>query len=790
MQLRSAGKRCIIKFLSILLSITSITVIYPLQSAHASSYIEPLAYNVRYIRDYVTPFVYEPLCQWTEIQVFSDDVNVALGKKVTSLHPGVGGTNIQCVTDGLYANADAFHDDGSYGENYVQIDLGSNFDIDKIVLWHIYDTSIYTSHQYADARTEVSSDGFNWEQVSRGGSFIESTSGYNIIRNAGGVVADCIDSISGKTNVTIHPPANEVSNYRIYRRSYNGTFEYVNCITKPKIKVLNIYPDSGISKMTTFTSTIDGQTYSLPVTASAKQWIEEATTESKTGYGKGLISVNTVPFSDFNASPDSYLKDSSGANKYDVIFIGSYCDNSRQDLTATAVTTLEKYIDEGYGVLFGRDVILNIGNRPKNSNKLRSYLKMKLANKVDPNNNFGFNPEYSDIDENYTEQNEYNYLEIDKSDLITQYPWNLGNSGDHLRSIGTNSTAQFAQGDVWIKIYGDNTVSPYGDCNAYLTTYGNVGMIQLGNNLGNAAEDEKMALANALFYLAQSTNSTTFTDTGAKDTADPSLQTHKVTHNDDRTQYTVSYDCTDPYTVYDYRVIGIRQSDRKMFVTDYSPDWVSSGMKGYYISTDQSPNAKFTIDNPITTTEKSFTFPRPAGSDFYVHVAGVDNAGNITNVLTQHVDELITISHPISVNYAIDPNGSPSFVSADIPITNKSKIPVKVSVQNFSASSGGDIKLNDVSPQKYDDWTKLGLAQTKDIALGLKIKENKAGTGTWSAINKNDTLYAADVTEKQLLGTLNPNGAKGTLSLSAKFGMAWDKIYNVTHNLSFVFDVT
>ena len=98
-----------------------------------------------------------------------------------------------------------------------------------------------------------------------------------------------------------------------------------------------------------------------------------------------------------------------------------------------------------------------------------------------------------------------------------------------------------------------------------------------------------------------------------------------------------------------------------------------------------------------------------------------------------HVDELVSITHPVSVGYVIDPNSVAPFTAPDVQIINNSTIPIRVSVQNLSATAGGSLTLNDVPPSKYADWSKLTSAQTKsDIAFGLVIRETVTGSGTWS----------------------------------------------------------
>ena len=128
-------------------------------------------------------------------------------------------------------------------------------------------------------------------------------------------------------------------------------------------------------------------------------------------------------------------------------------------------------------------------------------------------------------------------------------------------------------------------------------------------------------------------------------------------------------------------------------------------MKGYSIVVDDKPDT--VPDGSITTTANSFTFSRPSGSSFYIHVAAVDNAGNISSVAHYPVDELVSVTHPVSIGYSIDPNSSTPFTALDIPIINNSTFPVRVSVAELKATSG----IGDAAPTSFSDWNSLTAAR-------------------------------------------------------------------------------
>jgi hypothetical protein len=51
-------------------------------------------------------------------------------------------------------------------------------------------------------------------------------------------------------------------------------------------------------------------------------------------------------------------------------------------------------------------------------------------------------------------------------------------------------------------------------------------------------------------------------------------------------------------------------------------------------------------------------------------------------------------------------------------------------------------------------------------------------------------IYSANLSGKTLLGILSPNGARGTLNLTAKYGLAWDQNYTAVHSIILVFELT
>jgi hypothetical protein len=162
--------------------------------------------------------------------------------------------------------------------------------------------------------------------------------------------------------------------------------------------------------------------------------------------------------------------------------------------------------------------------------------------------------------------------------------------------------------------------------------------------------------------------------------------------------------------------------------------------------------------------------------------------GNVT--VTVPVDGtidalMISITHPTTLAYTIDPNSGEAgtFIAPDIPITNNTKVPVNVTVQSLKSCAGGTIQFTDVGSNDRD-WSNLNLADSKKyIALGIKVKD---ATG-WNTGYDQGVHYAFNFSPI-LMGSL-PVNATGNLTLVANFGLAFDQSYTAMHNLVLMFNL-
>ena len=249
--------------------------------------------------------------------------------------------------------------------------------------------------------------------------------------------------------------------YMLYSKSvHESTFQSIPA--KDRAKVLNIYPV--VTPTVSFT-TWQGKSYTLPKSASLKMWMETPNEYNSKGYGKGLISVDTVSILDFNANPDAYLKNADGSYKYDVLYFGAWDSNGNQDLSATAENKTDAFIKTGRGVLFGHDTMVSndVISMPNFFN-LAHYCNIQTI------------PKYTVLG--------VAQIKVAKKGLLTNYPWKIGDVGTVL-NVPMSHSNQLAMGDVWMTYQPPYTYSTSAEATGpngqgtntfYLTSWSNCAM--------------------------------------------------------------------------------------------------------------------------------------------------------------------------------------------------------------------------------------------------------------------------------------------------------------------------
>lgn len=367
------------------------------------------------------------------------------------------------------------------------------------------------------------------------------------------------------------------------------TISLMDYTSVKEIKVLQIYPIENAK----------GQ---------LKTWMET------NGYGKGIIKVDSVYIDDFNNNPNAYLSKTNGKWNYDVLFLGTWDSNNSKDLSAASKSLTESYINDGGGCIFGHDTI-----------------RWDTYNTAGALPNFTSLAKYVNITQNLYwaegKSNASTSVKIIKKGLFTTYPWNIGEIGTVLKIPAAHSVGQSGNGDIWLE-FVNQTAIPEGDKgNFYLTTYNNCAMIQTGHSNGAATEDEQKIIANLIFYNYQLSEATSVTDNSAMDTTAPNKP--KVTEKDSKFYFSA----TDNGTTYKHKIEAYAKNDTSTPIdtSNITTSTVTTGIKGYRYLYDNNKDTVITSQNGTEVTSDAIPYSNEGG---YLHVASVDNAGNISETTT------------------------------------------------------------------------------------------------------------------------------------------------------------
>lgn len=117
---------------------------------------QPTSVGIRYIRDWVNGSTSNAGNHWVEIKAIDNlGTNIAQGKPVTSNKSFIYSGSY--VTDGNTSSS-RYQEVTGNTYQYVQIDLGGIYEIDKVQVWHYY----ADGRTYYGTKTEISADGTTW----------------------------------------------------------------------------------------------------------------------------------------------------------------------------------------------------------------------------------------------------------------------------------------------------------------------------------------------------------------------------------------------------------------------------------------------------------------------------------------------------------------------------------------------------------------------------------------------------------------------------------------------------
>lgn len=156
-----------------------------------------------------------------------------------------------------------------------------------------------------------------------------------------------------------------------------------------------------------------------------------------------------------------------------------------------------------------------------------------------------------------------------------------------------------------------------------------------------------------------------------------------------------------------------------------------------------------------------------------------ENAGYTINYL-----DMISVTHPLVVGWAIVPDNETAFEAADIAFTNFSATSVQVEVTNVSSLPESTIAPTLVAPTAYANWDTLTRTQTES-AISLSLVAG-ASNG-WAQVNSEVTSLAG-ISSPVLIGQIASAGT-AILSLDARHGLAWAESQTINYKIEFLFSV-
>ena len=376
--------------------------------------------------------------------------------------------------------------------------------------------------------------------------------------------------------------------YMVYKKA-EGDSEYQSIPIKDRIKVLEVYPYVSV----------------------LKDWTD--------AYGMGKITTHSISSEALNNNPQQIWD-------YDVVVLGFADSNNKKTLTDNARIELEKFVEQGRGLLLGHDTVYPDANRTNYVQLAEKYLNMDAYNK---GNWYNGVPDRNDSGAGGTST-----IVITRKGFLTNYPHKIGDVGTKLVVPYSHTSYQFAKGDIWMRYDDDNMTDPY---NFYLTTWNNVAMAQTGHSIRKdndteewATPDEQKLIVNTLFYLAQISDVTEWDDHTGQDVAGPTkpeiLEVNLLNNaNTVGIKYSASQDRGSKYYYY---VEGM--AENTLVRSNVADATITTGLKGYSIVVDENPDT--VPDNIIETTGLEYKIHETFNREFFVHVAAVDNVGNISEV--------------------------------------------------------------------------------------------------------------------------------------------------------------
>ena len=145
-----------------------------------------------------------------------------------------------------------------------------------------------------------------------------------------------------------------------------------------------------------------------------------------------------------------------------------------------------------------------------------------------------------------------------------------------------------------------------------------------------------------------------------------------------------------------------------------------------------------------------------------------EGGNSVSQTARLRVRAIIKVSIPISALISINSNTGQVY-SAALSIDNQSKESVMIGISFIDKGADG---LNDVLPDQYSDWSRLGKNASKNIAVGIYYASDN-----WMSKDLADPLYIAEAKDS-VIGIID-KGSTSLLDFQIKHGNSFE------NNMSF-----
>ena len=391
--------------------------------------------------------------------------------------------------------------------------------------------------------------------------------------------------------------------------------------TKPR-KLLNVYPSSyGMigQRLMTERRSDGGRYYDDPHT------------------GSQLFTFDSVYWDTFMSNPEAYMKNPDGTWKYDGIYLGAQDSNGGKFFSSESGPLLNSYIHDGFAVVVGHDVDI------RNNGILTEY--------------YGYSDDRMGARGTtvYVSDNSGTGAAGVSSDgnPLTTYPYKIP-IGTAL-TVGESHTQLYLSPEktnVWLTYRNYQSYHNGFYTDAYLFTskaYPNVATSQAGHT--TPQENDLKLIVNMLLYILSHKHKINEAEITVKDIAAPAQPSVTGQKRTGETNLVFNVVADDFATKFDFSLQATSvYNNSTRPATTMNDATIKSGTTWYLYSADTDPNGtvsytKNCLGLPVAgsgtaliegDSEETLNVTIPSNAK-YLHIAAVDQAGNISEVTTVEI---------------------------------------------------------------------------------------------------------------------------------------------------------